>query len=766
MISSEVFWRSFSPSRIVWPQWVMVFLGGLYYSFPVQLFLLHFQRNQWLLGLWVLIASFFSQFLGNTFGIPYLFLNPEYLNRVWFWSFFILGGTLGLFTGFYHMICYILYSNRFAFLGLLRHPFGKFVINNSLLPICFHLFFFTCILRFQYVNNLLGLYEHLLGYVLGLVGLLILFHWHLYLIGYFFRYFSTRVDRKLKRLKINRGQAMRHLAQAKRKNYTLRTFLDEKLRVCFLSRMPGDYDKRKALIIFNKDHLNILLLGVVLLVGIFLAGNFREYAFVKLPAAASLLLFFSLILLLIGALRYWFGSWSYPMVLLIVLSFHAFFPAKWARNKYFVAGMDYTGPPATYDKKQLQVCTLPMQQAMDKKTTQDILHAWRNKYPADVQPKFLIVMASGGGVRSALWTMRTMQMADSVLQGELMCHTALITGASGGILGAAYYREIYLRNAHTFVGSAQDKKYLQRISTDVLNPIIFSFLYNDLLLQPYVLKNNPNYPYDRGHAFEEQLHVNTQYVLDKKLIAYCEPERMARIPMLIVRATIANDGRRIYFSPQPLSYMIDAMPKTGLCGFFQPLGIDFRSFFKEQGADNLSFMTALRMNATFPYILPAVQLPSKPPIYAVDAGNFDNYGMVDAVKFIHVFREWLRVNTSGVVLLAIRDHSLGKRAFDDTNMTLFHQLLLPVLSTQRNATSMQALRNQEHLQQLQALLNLPVYVVALSYIPDNEDEKDNFKASLSWRLTSKEKASIIDNIHKKHNQEALMRLKGYLLPQQ
>ena len=79
---------------------------------------------------------------------------------------------------------------------------------------------------------------------------------------------------------------------------------------------------------------------------------------------------------------------------------------------------------------------------------------------------------------------------------------------------------------------------------------------------------------------------------------------------------------------------------------------------------------------------------------------------------------------------------------------------------------MQALRNQEHVQQLQALLDLPIHVVALSYISDDADEKDNPKASLSWRLTSKEKANIIDNIHKKHNQKALTRLNGYFLPQQ
>ncbi len=40
----------------------------------------------------------------------------------------------------------------------------------------------------------------------------------------------------------------------------------------------------------------------------------------------------------------------------------------------------------------------------------------------------------------------------------------------------------------------------------------------------------------------------------------------------------------------------------------------------------MRLLTALRINATFPYVLPNVWLPSKPVIDVMDAGLRDNYG--------------------------------------------------------------------------------------------------------------------------------------------
>ncbi|WP_373397322.1 hypothetical protein V8V91_22580 [Algoriphagus halophilus] len=61
------------------------------------------------------------------------------------------------------------------------------------------------------------------------------------------------------------------------------------------------------------------------------------------------------------------------------------------------------------------------------------------------------------------------------------------------------------------------------------------------------------------------------------------------------------------------------------------------------------------MSATFPFITPNVQLPSIPEMETMDTGLSDNFGVQDALRFIYVFQKWISENTSGVVLITIRD---------------------------------------------------------------------------------------------------------------
>jgi hypothetical protein len=53
-----------------------------FYSFPIQLFLLHLRKNIALVGIWVLLSFIVLESFGKVLGIPYLFLDPEYLNEV------------------------------------------------------------------------------------------------------------------------------------------------------------------------------------------------------------------------------------------------------------------------------------------------------------------------------------------------------------------------------------------------------------------------------------------------------------------------------------------------------------------------------------------------------------------------------------------------------------------------------------------------------------------------------------------------------------
>ena len=58
----------------------------------------------------------------------------------------------------------------------------------------------------------------------------------------------------------------------------------------------------------------------------------------------------------------------------------------------------------------------------------------------------VFVCASGGGHRASMFTMAMLQYADSTCGGKLMKQTVLMTGASGGMLGVAYFRELYYQN--------------------------------------------------------------------------------------------------------------------------------------------------------------------------------------------------------------------------------------------------------------------------------------------------------------------------------
>ena len=75
----------------------------------------------------------------------------------------------------------------------------------------------------------------------------------------------------------------------------------------------------------------------------------------------------------------------------------------------------------------------------------------------------------------------------------------------------------------------------------------------------------------------------------------------------------------------------------------------------------LKLSTAVRLQANFPWALPATELhPSREGelrMRAVDAGYYDETGVDLAVAWIWHNRRWLQDHTGGVALLQIRDTS-------------------------------------------------------------------------------------------------------------
>src|SRR5690606_34899170 len=143
-------------------------------------------------------------------------------------------------------------------------------------------------------------------------------------------------------------------------------------------------------------------------------------------------------------------------------------------------------------------------------------------------------------------------------------------------------------------------------------------------------------------AMEQELIRNTEGVLGGTIGEYGEAERQARVPALIIQSTIINDGRKLLLSNLPLSYLSrPAYNRQSL----DPMvldAIDYGRLFREKEPYQLRLSTALRMNASFPYILPVIKLPSEPQINLMDIGLRDNFGVETVSRYLHHMDSFFR----------------------------------------------------------------------------------------------------------------------------
>jgi hypothetical protein len=151
-------------------------LTDILYSFPFQLLVMHLRSNLLLIFTWVLLAMTVTGAFGGKFGLRYLFLSPEYLGRVGFWSFYFIGVGFGALVMSWNLTAYLLSAYRFSFLASLGRPFTKFVLNNLIVPVSFAALFLYCQIHFGLYHELNPLETVLwnsLGFLAGLVSLIL-----------------------------------------------------------------------------------------------------------------------------------------------------------------------------------------------------------------------------------------------------------------------------------------------------------------------------------------------------------------------------------------------------------------------------------------------------------------------------------------------------------------------------------------------------------------------------------------------------------------
>ena len=755
-------------------------LEKIFYSFPFQLLINHFKKNQILLIIWLGLFAIVNQNFGMVFGIPYLFLDPEYMHDVNYKGFIIIGISLAILITSFHITTYILDSFRFPFLGTIRKPFSKFCINNSIIPTAFTIFYIYNVATFQFNNGFQTKYEiwtEIIMMILSLfLTLSIIFFYFMTTNKDVYKEIASNVNKTLRKNAITRVNVLRKINNAKKNKYKVLNYIDLNGKITDVS-LFNTYDKNTLLKVFDQNHLNAVIFEVFIIAIIILLGLFRDYTFFQIPAAASATLFLAIIIMFTGAFSYWLRGWAITTLIFVGLLLNLLIKHEIINSAYQAFGLNYNNVPADYSLESLNDICSSKNYYADYSDTQHILENWRKKFPGDKKPRMIFVCTSGGGQRAAVWTTRTLQYVDSAVSGSLMRNTVLMTGASGGIIGAGYYRELYRRKLEGETIALHHKKYFENISKDILNPIIFSLVVNDLFFKVQKFSDGKyEYLKDRGYAFEQQLDHNTEHVLNKPIGSYQQAEASGKIPLMIISPTVINDGRKLYISPQPISYMTRATSHNQRALDQKIKGIEFTRFFKNHDAANLNFLSALRMSATFPYITPNVELPSTPTMEIMDAGLTDNFGIHDAVKFLFVFKDWINENTSGVIFVVIRDSEKEIPIEKKPTASIYQKIFSPIGGLYNTWDYLQDFNNDDLLEFTNTWFKGNFNVINFEYIPgksnlqnsrqgnitSEEMKKISERAALSWHLTNREKISLRKTILESNNQNSLLKLKSLL----
>jgi hypothetical protein len=317
--------------------------------------------------------------------------------------------------------------------------------------------------------------------------------------------------------------------------------------------------------------------------------------------------------------------------------------------------------------------------ALNLVQTPEMLRNFHTKWTSQSQdgksrsgkPKLVIVATSGGGIRAAVWTavvLEELEEYPELKKAGFRDHIRLMTGASGGMLGAGLY-------AADFETTTRETKQSALLAEDSLWPTIQTMMLHDLpaIGVPW------NLDIDRGRRLEARWVQNTRAggrsPLEKTFKELNSPhsggagaEQRCERPSLVFSPMLVEDCRRLLITNLDFGGRgnLEYAALNPAVSYHLPSGVHelprerqsvpvvefWRAF--PTAYDKFQIKTAARMSATFPFVGPAVNLPTNPRRRVVDAGYFDNFGINLAAVWLYRYKSEILAHTSGVVIVEIR----------------------------------------------------------------------------------------------------------------
>ena len=145
--------------------------------------------------------------------------------------------------------------------------------------------------------------------------------------------------------------------------------------------------------------------------------------------------------------------------------------------------------------------------------------------------------------------------------------------------------------------------------------------------------------------------------------------------------------------------------------------------------------------------------------------------MNDAIRFLYAYKDWIAENTSGVVFVSIRDSPKLGNIVAREGQTFVDAFTQPISSVYNNFENYQDITSDLLIGYSRSWFNNDIERIDIEYeaqdyvnILQKMDSlrKNNARASLSWRLTTREKESVVANISSLKNRDAIERLKKLL----
>jgi len=406
--------------------------------------------------------------------------------------------------------------------------------------------------------------------------------------------------------------------------------------------------------------------------------------------------------------------------------------------------------------------------AADKVNPLAALQAWHDRV-ADRQPgkpKLVLIATSGGAYRATFWTAlvldRLRALDDEGILPGFCDNVRLITGASGGMVGGAYFTAfaqadgtrpsgiietieadiLAVQRDGSSVAPDYPYKYRHPIPRDSLSAVVQQLVQRDLpgLLSLAVQRT------DRGRVLEDQWAT-----LDTPFSEWRQGEAEGWRPSIVFSPMLVETGQPLLIGNLDMDLIRDDRHDET---------VEFFDWFPAS-RDKFRVKTAVRLNASFPYIAPASALPTIPYRRVVDAGYYDNYGVDLAVAYLAqpLLKQWITENCSGVALIQIRAFPFRKLLQKQPKALkrAFQWLTTPLEGLLVARGSTMTFRNRQGLRRLTAMYQ---DAAGAGFLTSVNFEVDS-QTSMNWYLPGRELQEMEKCLRHRLNTDSESRLREF-----